>query len=225
MSIGTIYECEVMSSLTVTQRGMHITDIGWNNDWETRISNVQGINIFQKSMYYLPKGLDKFLENLIGLSISKSELKEISQDDLKVFTKLKHLWLAENDLEVIEADLLKFNTNLIYVNINDNKINEIDPSAFGGLNNLNYLYLSENICINEYAEGTNGINRMIEKMKNLCEIPETTIMTTTTSTSTEAEDIIADESMGIFTKFGIALGVFGVILTAVVCGLIYSKRN
>jgi len=161
--------------------------------------------------------------------VERSELKEITQNDLKVFPKLKHLWLIKNEIEVLEENLFKFNPNLIYININDNKVKEVYDSAFGGLNILKRLYLNNNICINDYEEDSYGVVRMIVRMKIICKVPETTTMTTSTTTTTEmmniAEDIKIEESVGTMAKFGIALGVFGAVMSVGVGGLIYLRKK
>ncbi|KAL7013002.1 hypothetical protein ACKWTF_015141 [Chironomus riparius] len=223
MTIGSIYECEVASSLSVTQKDTQIGYVGGYHSWGFGISNVQGFHVQGKTMHYLPKGIAKFFANLIGLSVSGCELKEITQDDLKVFTKLKHAFLIKNEIEVIEADLFKFNPSLIYVNLNDNQIKEVHPTAFNGLTSLKALLMNNNKCIDSNADDNDLINKLIETMKDSCWVAEITTMSGKASKITE--EPLERDFVALSTKIGIALGVFVMILIIGVGVMIYMKKK
>lgn len=140
--------------------------IGKHVSSETNL-NVQGIHIIGAA--HLPKNIDTFFPNLIGLS-AEQHLKEITQSDLKSFPKLKHLWLGRNQLEVIQKDLFEFNPELMYICLRQNFIKEIYANVFDSLKSLRILELDRNDCINDNAVGKYGVLRLINQTKERCAV-------------------------------------------------------
>lgn len=108
--------------------------------------DVKAVWIANSKLYYFPKGLEIF-ENLEGIVIDKSGLREIRKDDLKPFINLRHLSLNGNNLQVIESNLFENNQNLELIILSDNLISHIDPNVFDIFQNkLSSLFLAGNNC-------------------------------------------------------------------------------
>lgn len=165
LSIGVIYECECKESIKVTERDTFVSNVTGIHAGHANNSHVGGIHIFGAS--YLPKGIDTFFPNLIGLSVEQ-HLKEITQNDLKPFPKLEHFWAASNRLEVIEKDLFKYNPELTYISLKKNFIRQIDPNVFDHLQKLRILQLERNECIDDNAVGVYGVQQLIVQSKEKC---------------------------------------------------------
>ncbi|KAG5667710.1 hypothetical protein PVAND_015681 [Polypedilum vanderplanki] len=127
------------------------------------MSTVVGIYFCKKCSL-----LDKLIPNLLGLSIQNSKLKEITQNDLKQFPKMQHLFIIKNQLAVLENDLLKFNPELIYINFKENLIKTIDSKLFDGLTKLNKIVLLKIECVDKEGAETEGIKEIIDAVKDKC---------------------------------------------------------
>ncbi len=165
LSIGVIYECECKESIKVYERDTIVSNVTGIHVRHSNNSHVRGIHIIGAS--YLPKGIETFFPNLIGLSLEQ-HLKEITQNDLKPFPKLEHFWVARNRLEVIGADLFKYNPSLKYISLKHNFIKHIDPNVFDHLQQLRILQLERNECIDDNAIGVYAVERLITQMKENC---------------------------------------------------------
>lgn len=120
-------------------------------------------------MLYLPKGLDKFFENLEFLAIWTAELKEIHAEDLAPFTKLRILSIWENEIEFLEKDLMKFNTKIEYIGFGKNRIQYVDPSVFDPLTRLHTLHFDGNDCYSKQVAGNRiGVLKLIDEINEHC---------------------------------------------------------
>ncbi|KAG5668050.1 hypothetical protein PVAND_016006 [Polypedilum vanderplanki] len=77
-------------------------------------------------MYYLPNHFYYKFFGLISLTISNTQLKEITQEKMKNFPELENLSIIHNDLTSIPSDLFHFNPNIKYIDLRYNKIIWID---------------------------------------------------------------------------------------------------
>lgn len=104
---------------------------------------------------------------MLGLSIEKCKLMEISQSDLKGFSKLQHLWIKQNSVKVIEKDLFKYNPDMTYVNFNQNNLKEIDGNVFDNLKKLKHVHLMDNECIKMSTDDF-SLDEIIAAVKSKC---------------------------------------------------------
>lgn len=153
--IGSVYTCRLKNNLNIISPETTITSINSTHTSGKSHDDVRGIydQYGGKNIQYFPKGLDKFFKNIILIDINKGRIKEIHQDDLKVFPKLEVLDLCDNDIQVIEAGTFDFNPNLKVIWLTS-KIFFIEFNVFAKLNSLSYLYLQQNSCINKNAKKT-----------------------------------------------------------------------
>ena len=88
-------------------------------------------------------------------------MKEIIQNDLKVFPELLYLNLGNNDIQVLEQDLFKYNPKLYQVILTKNDIASIHPNILDDLTNLSKFDVTINSCIS----GTYSIKTLQEFKK------------------------------------------------------------
>ncbi|KAG5667766.1 hypothetical protein PVAND_015736 [Polypedilum vanderplanki] len=98
------------------------------------------------NLKYFPRNLGNVFKNLELIFILRSNLIEITSEDLKPFPKLKFLRLHGNSIEIIREDLFIHNPELEAFSLDDNKIIHIDPKTLSHLNKLRSVGLSDNIC-------------------------------------------------------------------------------
>jgi len=155
--VGNKYNCKVQNDLIIDMpQKAQITFITGNHLLAK--SNNDGIYFYayKKMVHYFPTGLEKFYNNLNGIYITHSQLKEIHQNDLKFYTKLEFLDLFDNDIEIIEDDLFKFNPNLEAISLHSNKVFHVGPNVFNGLIKLHSLSFVVNRCADMFADNDFG---------------------------------------------------------------------
>lgn len=170
------------------------------------------------NLIFFPQNLENIFPNLIGISISSSQLTEVTQNDLKVFSQLKYLWLPHNQIKYLRGDVFAYNTKLEVVVMYSNLIAHIDPTMFNNLSELRVLNLAKNECKSLTLTDTRlAVETQVKKIQNkecttnqnngdviLKTTPPTTVEPTTedfisSSTTTTTEEILTttDESLEI----------------------------
>ncbi|KAG5667487.1 hypothetical protein PVAND_015467 [Polypedilum vanderplanki] len=86
------------------------------------INSIDVLKVEKCVMNFLPNGFNKSLSMINSLEIIRTQLKEITKENLKQFPKLKKLSVPFNDLTKINDDLLDFNSKIDYIDIRYNKI-------------------------------------------------------------------------------------------------------
>lgn len=162
------YACIANARLKVLEPDTKIDEIEGSHTDERVNKDVLGIYIEYAEINFLPNGFENFFPDFTVLTILSSKLKEIRQDDLKPFSKLKYLMIDTNLLEFLEKDLFKYNKGLIYFNVNNNKIKKIDEKLFDDLKQLNFLNLLTNDCISMFGHGKNRVAMIIKTVKEQC---------------------------------------------------------
>ncbi|KAG5667703.1 hypothetical protein PVAND_015674 [Polypedilum vanderplanki] len=191
-----ISECAIIDDLKVTSRNYEFHSIVGNKDDSPKKENFTGIHIKNKVLNYFPSNLGELMPNLIGFSVESSKLMEITQNDLKAFTKMQHLWIGVNLIKVIEKDLFKYNPDLIYINFRDNLIKKVDPKVFDNLYDLKHLIIVRNECIDGQANSYGQVKELSELVAEKCggQSKRTTTTTTLAPTSNSKIKIPIDES-------------------------------
>ena len=157
---------EVYSS-KITSMNETITSV---NDC-TEPTNFHSLKFKRKTVHYLPKGIDKFFPNLERLAVYGSELKSLSQNDLKSLTQLKLVDFSMNDLEFLDDDLFEFNQKLRYVNFKENKLKYVGENLLNNLKNLKQIDFNSNLCTKNEAIVVYEIPALFQKLKTLCKFP------------------------------------------------------
>lgn len=95
-----------------------------------------------------PKGIGKFLPNLIGLTV-KASLDRVTNEDLKGFPKLKILLLAGNRLTALDSNLFEEVPALEYLHLAHNKILDFGHDILKPLKHLKRVYVYNNVCMDK----------------------------------------------------------------------------
>jgi Leucine-rich repeat (LRR) protein len=79
-----------------------------------------------KQMYMFPVNLENIFAQLKLIDIRRSKLSRVTQEDLRVFPKLKYLSLIGNTIEVITHNTFRYNHELEHLQLQHNKISHIE---------------------------------------------------------------------------------------------------
>lgn len=103
-------KCSVLNKFEVKTRGIEVDKVIGVDlrkyPYPKNLTEVKELKISQQHVLYAPTGIDNFFQILDSLTIITSHLKEIKQNDLKIYPDLKALDLHGNVLEIVEKDLL-----------------------------------------------------------------------------------------------------------------------
>lgn len=166
------YYCNVKNNEFITSRdNQEITEVrGQHLDGKTH-DDVFTFVALNKKVDFFPRGLTNYFKNIKHIVIAKTNLQEITIDDLKEFSdKLESFSCVQN------------------------KITFIEKNAFNGLEKLETLYLEDNPCTAMYNRAHRERFRVLElisKVEESCKIPDTTTSTTTLKPITENPIIAA----------------------------------
>lgn len=133
---------------------------------------VNEFKVIKGEVFYFPRDLKLFFNNINMIMVTSSGLKEIHQTDLSPFEKLRNLDLSNNALKVIEENLFEFNIRLESILLNNNKINFVHPNVFDDLRGLSYIGFQNNECYDSNSSGATNIKSEIEVLKEKCGEPE-----------------------------------------------------
>jgi hypothetical protein len=163
------YECEDTVTIINSKDEQQITELSGTHLRGRSNDDVLSFYAYRMNIAYFPKGLDTFFKNIEYLGVVNARMKEIHQEDLKPFFKLKVLYLDSNDIEILEENLFEFNPNLEVININSNRIKYVDVSVFRNLFKLNYLWFDYNICYsNKISNDLRGVRKIINEINENC---------------------------------------------------------
>lgn len=185
-AIGEVYICTASwepqgqdTRILEKVEGKHLT--GKSN------ANVEHLSV-ETRPDFIPKDIDKFFPNLKSLRWYKTNLSEISREDLRPFPQLIVLYLPVNQLLVIDGNLFSLTPNLRWISFIQNQIRHVGPDLLTNLNELERAFFNENPCIDDYASDREGIMRLNDLLPNACPLLETTtvpVASTTIPSTTE----------------------------------------
>jgi len=164
------YGCYVSNNLNISSPES-ATIIAVNGAHESGKSNIDEIYFHAESKHieYFPRGLEKFFTNLTGIGIYDSKLKEIHQDDLKLYKKLKYLSLLKINIEIIEDGLFDYQPDIESIIFENMKIIHISSTVFDNLPKLTTLYLGGNKCTSKSSINNRaGVLEVIKSAKSTC---------------------------------------------------------
>lgn len=102
------YQCTAQNFKITSKNDRSITSVVGRHFTGKTDDDVKVLHVEDNLMKYFPKDLDKFFKNLESIGIRNSELKKVTEEDLKPFgDKLEHLSLMLNRIENIPKNLLK----------------------------------------------------------------------------------------------------------------------
>jgi polyhydroxyalkanoate synthesis regulator phasin len=168
-AFGSEYQCAVDNQdyLIFERSNRTIDGISGSHEDSNSRQDVKLFEIDNSVVFYFPRNLETFFNNLIGITIIRSKLKEIRAEDLKPFPDLKILGLDGNDLEVLEPNLFEFTQKLEWISLENNDISHIDSHVFDNfVGKLGSLWLNRNICELFYArDDVTKVNEIIAEVQ------------------------------------------------------------
>ncbi|KAG5669032.1 hypothetical protein PVAND_016934 [Polypedilum vanderplanki] len=164
-----------------------------------------------KKIENFPSNLYENFPNLTSIVFEKSNLKEITRENLYNFTNLIYLNLEGNEIKILWKDLFVKNLKLETILMKNNQIVFIYEDLFENLTNLNRLDFSYNLCTSIHADSKDEIKNTTEIIQKNCtlvpkshiELMENLIKTKThDKTMEKIKDIfLAAQSTGIILLF------------------------
>jgi hypothetical protein len=142
---GSFYTCYVQNKEDFTASLVSIDGAVGSHKKDHTNDNVTEFHLSSApNLIHFPKNLDQVFPDLEAIAIYYAKLQAITQDNLKMFPKLKIAYFADNQLKVITADTFRFNPKLERIDLDNNLIIHIEPHTFDGLPMLTVLYLEDN---------------------------------------------------------------------------------
>ncbi|XP_070507834.1 uncharacterized protein MAL8P1.12-like [Chironomus tepperi] len=162
------YTCDVQNNLMINSKNVEIQTVGGSHKFGKTSHDVSGLSINDKKILFMPVNLGQRFKNLFAIKVNQGRLKEISQNDLKSFEKLKYLNLDANDIESLDDDLFEFNLKLEIIWFEGNRIKNVGMSVFDNLIYLNDIDLNGNVCISKRMSNTRGMDDFLREVKKNC---------------------------------------------------------
>ncbi|KAG5667887.1 hypothetical protein PVAND_015853 [Polypedilum vanderplanki] len=152
-------------------------------------SSREGFAVTYASNFeFFPKNIEKHFKNIVAIYIISSGLKEIHQNDLKVFPYLETLIFNETEIEYLEADLFEFNLLLESFAILKSPLKHIGPKIFDNLKNLKFLVIDKCQNMSLISDKKMTVKEIVEKIqKGFCIVQEFIEKTTTVMTLGDGE--------------------------------------
>lgn len=158
--------------------GKHLN--GYSNE------DVQYIFVEGQDLTMIPKNIENFFPNLLGIEWYNSNLMTVSADDLKPFPQLKVFSVYINHLLTVDGDLFEFTPNLRWISFYDNDIQHVGLDLLTQLSDLGYADFRSNDCINKLANSAQSLSDLNAQLISKCQPLETTSLPTTVTELPEA---------------------------------------
>lgn len=166
------FGCGVDPQFSVTEPGVIITTVNGDSISYYHNRNITNLQFHTLIMHYFPRGIEKLLPQLEWLDVIATELKIITQADLKPFPNLKRICLQLNHLERLDSDLFEFNLELQDVNLSFNrKLKTIGKDIFRPLTKLSEVSCQQCNCFDFYTSGGSEIKALSVEFEKTCESP------------------------------------------------------
>lgn len=166
--INSRYSCESTTTLTHLPEA-NITEVGGAHLPGRSNADVEMLNVRnQLSLTRLPKRIDNFFPNLVGLQWIFGGLSTISADDLKPFPNLQILSLYLNKFVTLDGGLLQNSLKLQWINLNDNSVEHVRPNFLDNLRELRTVHLQRNRCVNISASTQEALQALKVHLSTQC---------------------------------------------------------
>jgi len=127
--------------------------------------DVKELLFFECSMLNIPQGLAITFQNVKGLTITESHLKNIKKQDIADFKLLDRINISDNLIEFLPGDLFEGLENLKEISFHSNKLKIIEPNILDGLNDLKLVNISDNPNYQTYYS-VDEPDTTLEQVKN-----------------------------------------------------------
>lgn len=149
--VRNCYQCTVQK-LIITKQNQTVTAInGLHLNPDDSNGNAVSLKIIEQVVAFIPSELHQHFPYLSILKIWSSELRSISQEDIRYMKFLTDLSLSGNYLETLDSNLFQFNHRLIIIDFTRNRLKHIGANIFKPLKNIISVDFYQNYCINNGA--------------------------------------------------------------------------
>lgn len=154
--IRNCYQCTVQK-LIITKQNQTVTDInGYHKNEEDSSENTVSLKIVEQVVAFIPAGINRHFPYLSILKIWSSELRSLSQEDIRPMKFLTDLSLSGNHLETLSSNLFQFNHQLIIIDFTRNRLKHVGSNILKPLKNIISMDFYQNYCINDGARYSFG---------------------------------------------------------------------
>lgn len=145
-TVNNIYVCS--ARIVVIGDLQNVTDVSQNHLTGRSNEDVRGIVIQSQTLRFAPRNLEQFFPNLEAFDILRSQIEEITREDLVNFPNLRQLHLDGNNIQQIDQNLLEGNPLMAAISFSNNPIRHVDYKAFDALDELTTLAFQSTSCTN-----------------------------------------------------------------------------
>lgn len=179
--IGEVYHCR--PSVVATENENTLESVTGNHLSGRSDADVQYIFLEKQNLARIPKNLESFFPNLLGIEWYNSNLKVLTANDLKPFPELKVFSAYKNNLVSFDADLFEFSPELRWISFYSNNIQHVGQDLLSQLSFLIYADFRSNPCINKLGSTPEAIEDLKSLLSAQCPpVEQTTTSETTTAT-------------------------------------------
>ena len=108
------------------------------------VRNVTNLNLSNKNLTSIPKGVLQHFKNLEMIDLSRNQLQELPAGIFQGLTALNYLLLNNNQLKELPEGIFQGLTALEEIYLSRNQLQELPEGIFQGLTALEEIYLSRN---------------------------------------------------------------------------------
>lgn len=165
---GQKYAC-VVSELTTSLTNRIVTEIqGTHMEGRTHDDVVK---VFAEHQHcpYLPTNLGTFFKNLEVLYVMKSNVSQLTTDDLTGLTKLKLFDVSYNPITLLRHDFFKGHESIEIISFYDCQLRMVEKGSLAPLVNLKEGHFEFNPCINFRGDDESRLPALIKEIHQNCQ--------------------------------------------------------
>lgn len=180
-TIGNLYTCTTATDEASGNYTALVDVRGAHSQGRTN-KDVQGLSVWNQVSYFqIPRNIESFFPNLVGLAFWSGIFTSITADDLKPFPSLKLLDLSHNKLVTLDGDLFKHTPKIQAIYFFDNLITDVGNDLLTGLTDLKAVDFEDNTCISFQAYSPAAIESLKTELRLRCSTSAATTPKPTTS--------------------------------------------
>jgi Leucine-rich repeat (LRR) protein len=153
----------------VGNSGNNLTEVSGSHMTERTNSDVEMLSIYnQPNVTQMPKNIEVFFKNLIGIDVWRTQIASISSDDFKAFPNLKFLDFQGTLLTSLDGNLLENNHKLWWIGFSDNLIKNVGHDLLSGLDELVTVHFNRNPCMDFEASDSSALSELKSLLLSSC---------------------------------------------------------
>lgn len=166
-SFGTFYKCNC--TVITMDNPTIVTEISGNHLAGKSNKDVKAFVVgFHKNVTTIPKGIEKFFENLEQFTWYSGNISTIDANIFKPFPNLLRINLGDNKLVTLAGDLFQYTRKLQEVCFGENLLEHVGHDILTGLTDLRYAGFNSNPCIDVWADKPQKIQELIHQLAIKC---------------------------------------------------------